>query len=176
MPYVSKLDRSSLRDLMETYGSDVWNYIYCMTRKVDSADDLTQEVFIRVYEKMESFRGECSVRTWLFTIARRLVLNYKRSAFIRKVFLVDWITRTESSPSAESEALSRIHAHTLWEYVLELPEPYREALMLDASYGLPVKEMAQLLGIPEGTVKSRIARARTRIASKLKEDAPYERT
>lgn len=147
-----------------------------MTRKADSADDLTQEVFIRVYEKVESFRGECSVRTWLFTIARRLVINYKRSAFFRKVFLVDWLTRTESSPSAESEALSRMHAHDLWKYVLELPEPYREALMLDARYGLPIKEMAQLLGIAEGTVKSRIARARSKIMEKLKEDAPYERT
>jgi RNA polymerase sigma-70 factor, ECF subfamily len=174
LQFVTRLDRNALRDLMETYGQDVWNYIYCLTRKPDTADDLTQEVFIRAFEKVGSFRGECSVKTWLFTIARNLVMNYKRSSFIRKVFLVDFTTRSESHPSAEKEALSNIEANMLWKYVMELPEPYREAIVLEARYGLPVKEMAELLGVAEGTVKSRIARARAKISSKLKEAAPYE--
>lgn len=174
LQFVTRLDRNALRDLMETYGQDVWNYIYCLTRKPDTADDLSQEVFIRAFEKVGLFRGECSVKTWLFTIARNLVMNHKRSSFIRKVFLVDYITRSDSHPSAEKEALSKMGASLLWKHVMELPEPYREALVLEARYGLPVKEMAKLLGVAEGTVKSRIARARLKISAKLKEASPNE--
>lgn len=173
LQYASKMDDHAFRELMNEYGQEVWNYAYFLIRRFDAADDLVQEVFIRVYQNIGSFRGESSIKTWLFAITRNLAFNYKRSAFIRKVTLTDWIGRRESSPSAEKEALDQILTDDLWKIVLDLPDKYREILVLDARYGLSNKEIAGLLKISEGTVKSRLHRARNKVNEQMKEGIKY---
>lgn len=74
-----------LEDLMVAYGEDVWNYAFFLTRQSELSDDITQDVFVRVYERLFSYRGEASVKTWLLTITRNLVRDHWRSAWFRKV-------------------------------------------------------------------------------------------
>ncbi|GIP40139.1 RNA polymerase sigma factor [Paenibacillus sp. J31TS4] len=162
------------RQLMETHGQDVWNYLFVLTRRRDAADDLAQDVFLRAYEKWATFRGDASVKTWLFAIARHRAFNYKRSALFHRVVLLGGMREEGHSPSAEREAMAGLLADELWEAVLRLPDKYREVLLLDARYQMPVKEMAALLGIPEGTVKSRISRARAKLAKEWKEGSAYD--
>jgi RNA polymerase sigma-70 factor (ECF subfamily) len=59
-----------LQDLMENYGNDVWNFAYFLTRSSDAADDLSQDVFLAVYDRVYSFRGECTLKSWILTITR----------------------------------------------------------------------------------------------------------
>jgi RNA polymerase sigma-70 factor (ECF subfamily) len=76
----------------------------------------------------------------------------------------------------ENEALGHRQFHPIWDVVLKLPIKYREVLILDAKYELTMKEMSAVLGISEGAVKSRLSRARQRVAAIWKEETEYERT
>ncbi len=158
-----------LNDLMQAYGQDVWNYAFVLTKRPDAADDLAQDVFLKAYRQWHTFRGESSVKTWLLSITRHASLNYLKSAFIRKVTLTDKLFSRESRRSAEKEALDRLRVREVWDIVLQLPAKYREVLILDAHYELKESEIADLLGIAPGTVKSRLHRARAKVEKALKE-------
>ncbi len=113
------------------------------------------------------------MRTWLLAIIRNVAINYLRAAFVRKVTLTDRTARHGVSPSAEREALERELTDEIWTAVLDMPLKWREVLILHAKYELNMKEIAGVLGISEGTVKSRLARARRRMADRWKEDMAY---
>ncbi|MEK3884281.1 sigma-70 family RNA polymerase sigma factor [Paenibacillus sp. PL2-23] len=173
--YVARFTPETLGELMKQYGQEVWNYAYCLTGRTDQADDISQEVFLKVLRSTNGFRGESSIRTWLFAIARNCAINLRRSAFLRRVTLMDLVERRELSPSAEAEAMANVFADDLWETVMALPAKYRELLVLDAKYEMTLKEMAQLTGLSLGTVKSRLSRARRKAAEAWEGGDAYER-
>ncbi|MEK8130938.1 sigma-70 family RNA polymerase sigma factor [Paenibacillus filicis] len=167
--------KAILHELMTAYGKDVWNYAYSITRKWDQADDITQEVFIKVYRNLYTFRCESSVKTWLLAITRNMTLDYRKSAFLRKVTLVDAFAAREeqaAATSAEHEVMARMTLNEMWDLVLKLPVKYREVLILFAHHQLSMKEIADVLGVSEGTVKSRLFHARSKI-SRLKESLDH---
>ncbi|MFC5531796.1 RNA polymerase sigma factor [Cohnella yongneupensis] len=161
-------DKELLNELMTAYGKDVWNYAFSITRKWDLADDITQEVFIKVFRNMHAFRRDASVKTWLLTITRNTAIDFKRSAFLRKVTLTDTYEEHGSRQSAERESLEQLAVNDLWKHVLQLPIKYREVIILFAHHQLSLKEIAQMLGVSEGTVKSRMFHARQKL-TKMKE-------
>lgn len=160
--------KAILRDLMTAYGDDVWNFAFSICRRADVAQDITQDVFLKVYRNLGSFRGESSVKTWLLAITRNTALDYKRAALLRKVTLVDFISVPGSERSAEMEVIEKMAVNDIWKKVLKLPAKYREVLVLSAHYQLSMKEMAEVLGISVGTVKSRLYHARLKVL-KLRE-------
>jgi RNA polymerase sigma-70 factor (ECF subfamily) len=164
--------KAILHELMTAYGNDVWNYAFSITRKWEQADDITQEVFLKVYRNLFTFRSESSVKTWLLAITRNTALDYKKSAFLRKVTLVDYIAEKGAQRSAELEVIEKMSANEIWSMVLSLPIKYREVLILHGHYQLTMKEIAQVLGIREGTVKSRLHHARLKII-KMKESGSH---
>jgi RNA polymerase sigma-70 factor (ECF subfamily) len=167
--HVESMDDISFRSLMEAYGEDVWGYAYSITRNSHQADDIAQDVFLKAYTKIADFRGESSVKTWLLTITRNLSYNLRKSAFIRKVTLVDAVRGRETQRSAESQYLDQAYTNDLWNMVMQLPIKYREVLLLEAKHQLTGKEISNLLSISEGTVKSRLHRARQAVTKSLKE-------
>jgi RNA polymerase sigma-70 factor (ECF subfamily) len=169
LPYMNKMDSYTLEDLMQQYGQDVWNFAYLLTTNRSMADDITQDVFLQVYQHVATFRGEASVKTWLLRITRNISYNYRKSAFIRKVLLVDVIVPKGNSHSAEQSFLDNEAANEVWRQVFKLPTKFREVLILNVRYELSMQEIAGLLRIPEGTVKSRLHTARKRLLILLKE-------
>jgi RNA polymerase sigma-70 factor (ECF subfamily) len=167
--HVERMDDISFRSLMEAYGEDVWGYAYSITRNTHQADDIAQDVFLKAFTKIADFRGESSVKTWLLTITRNLSYNVRKSAFIRKVTLVDVVRGSGTQRSAESQYLDQVYTNELWNIVMRLPIKYREVLLLEAKHQLTGKEMSILLGMSEGTVKSRLHRARQAVTKSLKE-------
>ncbi|MDF2936131.1 MAG: polymerase sigma-70 factor [Paenibacillaceae bacterium] len=165
--------RTALRDLMTTYGDDVWNYAFSLCRNSDMSDDITQEVFLKVYRKLGSFRGESSIKTWLLAITRHTAFDMQRSSFWKRITSSDIFAATAVQPSAEHEAIERFSINDIWQKVMELPVKYREVLILYAHYQLSMREMAEILKLSEGTVKSRLFHARARVL-KLKERDPIE--
>ncbi|MFC5699936.1 RNA polymerase sigma factor [Cohnella faecalis] len=170
MKHMSESDDAGalLNELMTAYGKDVWNYAYSITRKWDMADDIAQEVFIKVFRNMHAFRRDASVKTWLLTITRNTAIDFKRSAFLRKVTLSDWFEERGERHSSEQEVMEQLAVNDMWKQVLLLPPKYREAIILFAHHQLSMKEMADILGVTEGTVKSRLFHARQKLA-KMKE-------
>ncbi|MFX3633759.1 MAG: sigma-70 family RNA polymerase sigma factor [Candidatus Pristimantibacillus sp.] len=156
-----------LEDLMNEFGNDIWNFAFFLTRKSEVADDIAQDVFLAVYERMYTFRGECSIKSWLLTITRNKSMSYLKSSFIRKVKLMEAIVHQNTAPSAESELFDRQAAREVWEAVMSLPVKFREVIVLDFHYGLPIKEIASMLQLSEGTVKSRSYRARNKLTRLL---------
>ncbi|BFT71951.1 RNA polymerase sigma factor [Paenibacillus sp. P36] len=152
-----------LCDLMDKFGEDVWNFAFFITRRADVADDLSQEVFLAAYNSMYTFRGECSVKSWLLTITRNKSIHYLKGAFFRKVTLTNHFVSKDSSPPAEQVLFTRLENQKLWDTVIQLPRKYREVLILDYHYGLKHKEIAKLISVSVGTVKSRVHRAKKKM-------------
>jgi len=115
-----------LIDLMNAYGNDVWNFAFFLIRNADAADDICQDVFLTVYEKLHT------------------------CAYFSKVIVMDFVTRRETSRSAEAEVFDLMETKYIWNTVMKLPLRYREA---------------------EGTVKSRLHRARKKMTSLLQSDS-----
>jgi len=165
------LDRAAVLDeLMRAYGKDVWNFAFFLTRKRELADDIAQDVFVKVYEHLYDFRGHSSIKTWLLAITRNKALDTLRSAWLRKVTLLPMRLERDTQQSAEHEWMNKHETEQVWTSVLELPRKLREALLLYAHYGLSMKEIAELLKVSEGTVKSRLHRARTAVNRKWAEE------
>ncbi|QHW33723.1 RNA polymerase sigma factor [Paenibacillus rhizovicinus] len=169
LKHLSQIGAYDIEQLVHQYWQDVWHFSYVMTRQHDMADDIAQETFIRAFRALHTFRGESSVKTWLLKIAKHLTINYRRSALFRKIILLDQAGRHRSSPSAEAAYFDAQFADRIWELVLRLPVKQREVLLLHAHYQLKLEEMARVLGLPEGTVKSRLHRARLKVDKWLKE-------
>lgn len=125
-------------------------------------DDLTQDVFVRAYTNLDQFRNESSYKTWLFSIARNRCKDFQKSAFFRRVVLVD-IHRTQAlAPehmSAEDEAVRTIESNELWKAILTLKKPYREVVILHMREDMTFAQIANVLGIPEVTARVRYRRA-----------------
>ena len=175
LKYISEDSDSKqiLHDLMTAYGEDVWNYAFLICKKTHMADDITQDTFLKAYKNLFSFRGQSSVKTWLFTIARNTAFDYRKSSFFRRVTLVDYISTQQTHPSAEAEAIESLISSELWEKVLKLPVKLRESLILYAHHQLKIHEIASLLGLSEGTVKSRIFKARLKLLQMTEECEHY---
>ncbi len=116
--FVCEMDEETFKKVMQTYGQDVWNYAYFLTGKRDLADDISQDVFLSVYRKISSYRGESSLRTWLFAITRNISSNYRRNAFFRRVVLMGWINPDKTVPSAETQAMDAYVSNEVWQVVL----------------------------------------------------------
>ncbi|OUM94786.1 MAG: RNA polymerase subunit sigma-70 [Thermobacillus sp. ZCTH02-B1] len=158
--------KALLTELMNAYGKDVWNFAFSMTKKWDQADDIAQEVFLKAYRNLHTFRSQSSVKTWLLAITRNMVLDYRKQAFFRRVVLVDAFRDNGTASSAEREVIEALAVNEMWKKVLELPYKYREVIILYAHYQLSMKEIAEVLGVSEGTVKSRLFHARRKLAAK----------
>ena len=165
LKFVSEMDEETFKEIVLVYGQDVWNYAYFVTSRRDLADDISQDVFLSVYCHIGTYRGQASLQTWMFRITRNISLNYRRNAFFRKVILMEWIDPGHTAPSAETQAMDAFVSNEIWQAVLQLPIKLREVLILDAKYDMTAKEIAELMGISVGTVKSRLSRARKKISS-----------
>ncbi|QAY68512.1 RNA polymerase sigma factor [Paenibacillus protaetiae] len=171
---MANMDSATLEKLMSAFGQDVWNFAYSLTKNRSMADDVAQDVFLQAYLHAASFRGESSVKTWLLRMTRNISYNYRKSAFIRKVLLVEAVKSRGHAASAEQAFLENEASNEVWIRLLSLPAKYREALLLQAKYELSLTEIAQVLQIPEGTVKSRLFAARKKMSRLLKENYRHE--
>lgn len=163
-----------VRELIDAYGDDVWNYIFLMVKNKEAADDLSQEVFLAVFQSLHRFEGRSSPKTWILAIARNASVNWLKSAFVKRVVLGGIVRTGGSHRSAEQEALSRMGIRAIWRSVMKLPVKLREVLVLDAHHQLTYAEIAETLGVSEGTVKSRLHRARSKMDAMLQEEGERE--
>lgn len=160
----------SLREMMETYGTDVWNYAFFLTRSREQANDISQEVFLKAYKSIGKYRGQATLKTWLLTITRNTAFSLRRNSFWWRFAPLGKNEDTRASLSAEKEAIGNQYANRIWEIIMELPTKYREVLVLDIQQDLSVAELSALLGIAQGTVKSRLGRAREKVRTAMKEE------
>ncbi len=145
--------------------AEVWRLCAAL---VDSgaADDLTQDAYLRAFRALPAFEARSSARTWLFGIARRTCADHLRSA-VRRRRLDDVLRRRALAESAPDPA-SLTSTNDL---LSQVPDERRGAFVLTQLLGLSYEEAATVEGVPVGTIRSRVARARTQLVDLLAEAA-----
>ncbi|MFJ9642240.1 sigma-70 family RNA polymerase sigma factor [Streptomyces sp. NPDC101206] len=140
---------------------DVWRYVAYLSADRQAADDLTQETFLRALGSLHRFEGRSSARTWLLSIARRTVADSLRYAAARPKVSDrdDWQAAAEQCQPRGVPGFE--DGIALAELLAAIPDERREAFVLTQLLGLPYADAAKAIGCPVGTVRSRVARART---------------
>lgn len=175
-------DALAFDQLVTRYSGDIYGLLYRITRDPEEARDLTQETFLRAYRSISGFRGDASVKTWLYRIAINQSRNrfrwWKRRKKDKTVSLDSPIggsdrnysdTIPSAAPNPEDEALRREQGLRLQKAIAELPGHFREAIVLCDVQGFAYEEIASILEINIGTVKSRISRGRRELREKLRD-------
>jgi RNA polymerase sigma-70 factor, ECF subfamily len=164
---------ASFEELVRRYQRPIVSYVYRMTGDYDAALDLTQDVFIKVYGSLARYRAEYKFSTWIYRIAHNAAIDYLRRTGPRTQELEgeDGYVRPIASgvltPEQESENKER--RAEIEDVVRALPPAYRELIILRHGHDLSYDEIAEVTGLPLGTVKNRIFRAREAMRSPLVE-------
>ena len=168
----------SFEELVRRYQRPIAAYVYRMVGDYDSALDLTQEVFIKVYGSLERYRPEFKFSTWIYRIAHNAAIDHlRRAGGIRTEELeVEGEggrsyekPLASSAPTPEQESERRERRAEIEEIVQSLPPAYRELIVLRHAHDLSYDEIAEVRGLPLGTVKNRIFRAREAMRALLVE-------
>jgi RNA polymerase sigma-70 factor (ECF subfamily) len=154
------------------------------TRNADDAEDVVQEALARGYRGIKRFRGDCPVRIWLARIVVRVAINHHRSLarrLKRWVFFADMENEASDGSVARFDPPDTTHDPRAKERMLDvnkqvnrLPDEFRMPLLMLAVDGLTIPEIADVLQIPPGTVKSRIFYARKRLKDALRDRRTYD--
>ena len=177
MGQVAEDDERAFPELVRRYQGRVTNLVSRVLNDRECADDLAQEVFVRVFVHRRNYRRGSKFSTWLFTIAANLAKNeIRRRVRRRNWFSLDALQEVlkDSAPQLADKTEGREALlereqlrDTVGRAIAAVPEKYRLSLVLRDIEGLSYEEIAQALGIPGGTVRSRINRARSMLKRKL---------
>lgn len=157
-------DEEAFAELVRRYRDPVFRLAVSILGQgfAGDAEEVAQEVFVRVHQALASFRGESQFSSWIYRITFNQALNLKARVRYRAPHVSDEALAATATPEADAhdrlEALRRDRALT--ECIDELPEVYQSALRLHYWMGSSVSEISVLLGVPENTVKSYMHRAR----------------
>ncbi|MGH9245562.1 MAG: sigma-70 family RNA polymerase sigma factor [Acidimicrobiales bacterium] len=159
-------DGDALAAFVRASQAEVWRFCSHLVDR-DSADDLTQEVYLRAIRGLPRFRAESSARTWLLTIARRVCADAVRGA-VRRRTLVDRLVARRVLAASPDRVSPPPDGHlALEDLVARLDPDQRTAFVLTQVLGLAYDEAAEVCDCPVGTIRSRVARARGKLVEAL---------
>ena len=165
--------------LLAVYQNPVFNLVAHIVESGTDAADVLQDVFVKVFKGIKHFHGESSLKTWMYRIAIHEASNHRRSWLrrqLREVFSLDEngavtemvLAGSPAQPETPYQALEQAERQRLVQRALaSLAQPYRTVVVLREMEGLAYEEISQVLGISEGTVKSRLKRGRELLRRKL---------
>lgn len=161
-------DEKAWDALLDRYGRRVYGIAYHFTLRKEDAEELSQEIFLKVFENLHRFDGHFSFGAWIVSLARNLCIDHYRRRKREKSFVhvsdeavLPLLTATDDPAR---NALQKERTKLLFEAIAELPEDLSEILILRDLDGLAYDEIGAALDLPEGTVKSRLFRARAEAA------------
>lgn len=160
-------DQAALSQFIEATQRDVWRTVAYLADP-GTADDLTQETFLRAIKSLPRFSGRSSARTWLLSIARRVVVDQIRynTSRPRTVGVLD----LDDVPGAGARGTRIENMVEIRMLLADLDDDRREALILTQVLGMSYAEAAEVCGCPVGTIRSRVARARDDLMRAANED------
>jgi RNA polymerase sigma-70 factor (ECF subfamily) len=150
----------------------VYGLAYHYLRDAEEARDMAQEIFVRVYEHLSSYRSEDRFLPWMVRVARNACIDRIRKRKARPpasdVRLEDGPQLAAAGPSPEDSSESAARKRLLYRALDQLSDKNREIILLKEIQGLKVEEISELLALPVGTVKSRASRARIELATRVR--------
>lgn len=154
--------------LIRDYGNDVLRTAYMYVKDIHTAEDIFQEVFIKVNQKLSTFEGNSSIKTWIIRITINACKDYMKSAYNRRVVLMmeyqeDAIVSESDYDEVEKQDINQLIRKT----ILSLPAKYKDVVLCVYFQDMTIAEAAHALNITEGTAKSRLSRARQKLKNLL---------
>lgn len=172
-------DQTAFAALVTACQKPVYNLALRMTGSPDDALDISQEVFLRAWRGLSGYRYDAAFSTWLYRLTGNVCIDFLRRRRREKTIPLYYtdeeneeqeLSLPSSAPGPEDETLLRLEQDSVAEALSLLEPEYRQALTLRVINGLRYAEIAAIMNIPEGTVKSRIARARETMRRLLKKN------
>jgi RNA polymerase sigma-70 factor (ECF subfamily) len=159
-----KGDRPAFAVLVERYWDRLYRWLYRLARDRHTAEDLTQEAFLKAFAGLHRFRAGTNFAAWLFRIAHNAFANGRRAVRCREALPDDLAGR---EPDPVDEVQDREAMRELAHAVERLPLEFRSALLLRAEQGLSFREIAEVLDLTEETARWRVFKARQKLLSLL---------
>ena len=165
--------------LIQKYRKPIIHFMYRMVHNQAVAEELAQEVFLRVYRSRETYRAEARFSTWLYRIATNLGVNYARDNRLERTASTIYLDEADSetgttpdvadaTPDAESNLLRQERLNAIREHVMALPERQRMAVLMHKYEGMDYKQIGEVLKLSESATKSLLFRAYQTLREKLK--------
>jgi RNA polymerase sigma-70 factor (ECF subfamily) len=165
--------------LIQKYRKPIIHFMYRMVRNQAVAEELAQEVFLRVYRSRETYRAEARFSTWLYRIATNLGVNYARDTRHERAASTVYLDETDSetgttpdvadsTPDVEANLLRQERLNAIREHVMALPERQRMAVLMHKYEGMDYKQIGDVLKLSESATKSLLFRAYQTLRDKLK--------
>jgi RNA polymerase sigma-70 factor (ECF subfamily) len=170
---------NEIEKLIDEYGNDVLRISYIYLKDKHLAEDAFQEVFVKVYNNLSKFHGNSTIKTWILTITMNTCKDILRSSWLKRVILhenmklINYNTDTNLD-SPEENVIKKLQYKELLEEVMRLPKKYKEVVLLFYYEEISTAEISKILNLPEGTVRSRLFRAREVLKINLDGKISYE--
>ncbi|WP_246000475.1 sigma-70 family RNA polymerase sigma factor [Brevibacillus panacihumi] len=163
-----KSREANLKWLMQQYGESIYHLLFLTVKDHALAEDITQDVFIKAYCKLDTFRGEGEIKHWLFKIAMNESKKYFRSWTFRNIWtMVDERLGSNldqhAKDSVEEEVENRLNREDTLEMIMSLLPMYRQVIILHYYEDLTTKEIARILSVSQDVVRTRLHRARKQL-------------
>ena len=167
-------DLGAFEELYRTHAAKLYGLVLRMVGNPADAEDLLQEIFLSAHRKLESFRGESALGTWLYRLATNQCLDHLRSRAARTGQVTDTLDDELGLPAPGGRGIAEqtVTKMDLERALAQLPEGCRAAFLLHDVQGLEHREVADALGIAEGTSKSQVHKARLRLRAILSRGTP----
>lgn len=161
--------RASQKALYDRYSKKMMVVCLRYSKSTPEAEDILQEGFVKVFQGLEGFRQDSKLETWVTRIMVNTALNHHR----KKLYLYPMVDVEEIDIPQTEVSLSGLHFSQLLEMIQDLPQGCQVVFNLFAMEGYSHKEIAEMLGISEGTSKSQYARARSLLQTRLLNESSY---
>lgn len=171
---VEKPDKNEALDyLMRRFGDKVIKLAYYYVRDRYQAEDIAQEVFYKVYEKLDDFRGDSSYYTWIYKITINKCRDYLTSSSIKKILLWDNVKKINRIKDQydSNRLFEEVEGGEIFSKVMDLPTKYRVVIVLYYFEEMSTVKIAQILNLKESTVRTRLCRGREKLKKILAEEA-----
>jgi RNA polymerase sigma-70 factor (ECF subfamily) len=157
-----------IESLMRQYGNDVLRTAYMYVKDIHTAEDIFQDVFIKVNQKLSTFEGNSSIKTWIIRITINTCKDYLKSAWNRRVVpMMEYQEDAIISETDYDDVEKQDTKELIKKSVLSLPAKYKDVVLCVYFQEMSIMEAANTLHIAEGTAKSRLSRARLKLKSLL---------
>lgn len=169
MQQLAANDRDAFSEIYRRYGNRMYGYFYRMLgQHTAKAEDFCQELFLKILEKRKQFDLNANLKTWIYTIAANMVKNeYRRLGRRPQLVPLDQLSLGAPMEGGGIELDRKIFTQQLDKAIQQLEEPHRSCFVLRYQEELSIKEISEVVGCPEGTVKSRIHYALRKLSKRL---------
>lgn len=155
--------------IMDEYGEELKRFIYTYVKSFSTTDDLFQEIMLILFQKLDTFQGQSTLKTWFYRITANKCKDYLKSPANRMLIWKDHLLEQKDHWTPERSVIEEEWKNQLINEIMRLPLKYREVLILQYYKELSIQEISELLEENASTIRTRIMRAKQKLKQKLGE-------